>query len=236
MSKAVDVKEDKTPYQISTVNPETGQSDDLIATARAATMLLHSKGTINASGQCFAFVSPDRVLKEAGFTCGIAHFILFLDRMGLARKLTRTGSAGLYCYQIMDPVFFDVLVSPESVMAVLRQMQERRYLQMAVLRLKRILNQKSVHLRTSLSPGAEVTTAPQIVERVVETGVSLEQLAEAVARVEDLKAQNEVMAAEVAKVHADKQRLEEEVVKLKVKSDAAAIAAAMIAQMRMNKV
>lgn len=191
----------KMPYQISTINPETGKGDDLIATARAATKLLHTHGVVDAAGRCLATISPDKILTEAGFTTSTLHLILFLDRMGLVRKLYKKGD--VYCYLVLDPDFLDLIVTPKSVTAVLKQMRERRQLQDAANELKKLQHPETGELTlqkariTKLE--AQVLEVQALAQPVSDgsTLEQLEQLAEAAVIAETLAKERDEALTEV---------------------------------------
>lgn len=185
-------------YQISTVNPETGHGEDFIATVRQATNLLYSKGVVGATGRCTLTDSPDRLLSEAGFTVAVEHFVLFLDRIGLVRKLHKEGSnTGVYCYLVFDPTFFDLLVTDASVIAVLKQMRERRSLQDDRVKLEKLCHPETgelVQLRAQVvafeGELADLrVTASRLVGQQAGDGPTFEDLAVAVAAAEDLRKQ-----------------------------------------------
>jgi len=122
----------KLPYTISTINPKTGKGDDLIATARAAVTCLHALCEQDEVGRYLGRFSIQKTLEDAGFKVGVAHLVLFLNFMGLVRKLNKDGSKKsepMYQYLVLDPACFDLIVMEESVCAVLKHMNERMELQ-----------------------------------------------------------------------------------------------------------
>ena len=160
-------------YTISTINPETDKSDDLIATARAAVNHLHTLCEQDEAGRYIGRFPIQKALEKAGFKTGVPHFVLFLNFMGLVRKLKRDGNKkGEYQYLVFDPTFFDLIVTDESVNVVLKQMRERNELQ--------ITNQA---MRKRLEK-LEEASAPTVNDDLSQMN---ENLAEVIAEVERLK-------------------------------------------------
>ncbi|KKS37379.1 MAG: hypothetical protein UU98_C0014G0001 [Parcubacteria group bacterium GW2011_GWD2_42_14] len=82
--------EKKSTLTISTVNPETQKGDDLIATARVAVQHLITLCKQDELGRYIGQFPIHKSLEEAGFQVGLPQFILFLNFMGLVRKLTKS--------------------------------------------------------------------------------------------------------------------------------------------------
>lgn len=233
--------EEKVPYLISTINPETGKSDDLIATARVATKLLHAKGQVDSDGRCLAVISPEKILSEAGFTTSVPHLIIFLDRIGLVRKLNKV--VDTYRYLVLDPDFFDLIVTPESVTAVLKQMQERRQLQWDSSALKKLrhpetgeltgLRARIAELESELAMLKAKSLEAQTSESVF-GGPTLEQLAEAAVIVEDLVKERDKALSEVGALRNLTESLQEQVADLERKLKEQSTADDLMSKIRAN--
>ncbi|KKS28905.1 MAG: hypothetical protein UU89_C0025G0019 [Parcubacteria group bacterium GW2011_GWC2_42_11] len=182
--------EKKSALTISTVNPETQKSDDLIATARAAVRHLSTLCTKDEFGRFTGRFQIHKSLEEAGFHVGLPQFILFLKFMGLVRKLTKDGNGTCYKFLVVDPTFFDLLVTEESVSAVLKQMYER-------LEVQRLCND---YQRRIANLEEQLKRQPSNEEYL---GTLNEHLAEVIAQVEHLSAENSEKTAKISELEAE---------------------------------
>lgn len=206
----------KLPYTISTINPETGKCDDIIATARAAVTHLHSLCEQDGEGRYIGRFPIQKALEDAGFTVSLPHFILFLNFMGLARKLKKDGSPkgeALYQYLVFDPTFFDLLVTDDSVYAVLKYMNERMELQKA---------NQAMQKRLEKLEGASASAV-----RDDDISQMNENLAEVIAEVERLTGEN---AEKDARISALEAKLKET-----TKVDPKAVSAQLMAKFKKMK-
>lgn len=127
-------------YAIGTVNPKTGRSDDLVETARHAVEILVTKCKEDSCGRYIGVFSITKTLEDAGFKTSVAHFVLFLKNIGLARKLKSGGggrTTSKYKYLVLDPKYFDLLVTEESVNSVLKQMKKHQDLQKSIIKINK---------------------------------------------------------------------------------------------------
>lgn len=206
----------KLPYTISTINPETGKGDDIIATARAAVTYLHTLCEQDGTGRYIGRFPIEKTLEEAGFTVGTSHFILFLNFMGLVRKLNKDGSPkgeAQYQYLVLDPTFFDLLVTEGSVCAVLKHMKERLELQKA---------NQTMQKRLEKLDGASASA-------VSDDDISQmnENLAEVIAEVERLTGENAEKDARISALEAELQAT--------TKVDPKAVSAELMAKFKQMK-
>ncbi len=184
----------KSSQIILTVNPATGKGDDLIATARAAVTHLHSLCEQDDCGRYTGRFAIQKTLEDAGFTTSVPYFILFLNFMGLVRKLNKDGSeqrGSQYRYLVLDPTFFDLLVTEESVCAVLKHMGERLELQRTCNALEKQLEKLKENAETSS------TTNDDDIAKMNEN------LAEVIAEVERLKVENAEKDARISELEAE---------------------------------
>lgn len=209
-------------YAVATVNPKTDSSDDLIATLRAGVETLYSLTTDRSHGYGQIRISAEKALREAGFEVSMSHFQLLLGELCLVQNLGKEGgkradgTANTCQYQVIDPVFFDVMVSEQSVMAALRRLQDRKELNGKIQVLtSEVKSLKEVNFHQLAKAEGEAT----------DSGVTLEQLAEAVVEVDELSSEVESLRTQVASLTAE----------LAEKSSPAATAAALMEAMRAKK-
>jgi len=186
--------EKKSNLTISTVNPETQKSDDLIATARVAVKHLITLCKQDELGRYTGQFPIQKSLEEAGFHVGLPQFVLFLKFMGLVRKLTKSkNGAGGNCYTflVVDPTFFDRLVTEESVRTVLKQMYERLEAQRMNIEYQRQI----ADLKNQLA-----TQQPSNEEALAQLNV---HLAEVIAEVERLQGENEEKTVKISALEAE---------------------------------
>lgn len=184
----------KLPYPISTINPATGMSDDIIATSRVAVDYLHTLCEQDEAGRYIGRFSIQKTLEEAGFTIGVPHFVLFLNFMGLVRKLNKDGcrkSESQYQYLVLDPTFFDLLVTEESIYSVLKYMSERHELQKENQAMRKRL-EKLERASASIVSDDDISQMNN-------------NLAEVIAEVERLKGENTVKDARISALEAELQ-------------------------------
>ncbi len=168
-------------YPLSTINPETGRSDDIIATARAAVKFLQTLCEQDDAGRYIGRFAINKELENAGFETNLPRFVLFLNQLGLVRKLNKAGGENgkIFRYLLLDPTFFDLIVTRESVEAVLKCLEDRLSLQ-----------RKNHFLKRKLE-----TSNPTL---DVEVNQLNENLAEVVVEVERLKQENHRLNDEVS--------------------------------------
>ena len=184
--------EKKSTLTISTVNPATKRSDDLIATARAAVQHLITLCKQDELGRYIGQFPIHKSLEEAGFQVGLPQFILFLNFMGLVRKLTKSkNGAGGNCYTflVVDPTFFDLLVTEESVRTVLKQMYERLEVQ-----------RMNIEYQRQIADLKKVAPQPSNEEALA---LLNEHLAEVITEVERLQGENDEKAVQISALKAE---------------------------------
>lgn len=195
-------------YSITTLNPETGSGDDLVATSRAAVKHLTTLCTERGDWHYGRF-GINSVLKEAGFVPMTAHLVLFLNFIGVVCKTEKEGGEGgslMYRYGVIDPTYFDVFATPERVKVVLKLMAERQALQKGVNTLGKKLEAKKGKSKMSDADVAEIN----------------EGLAEVVAEVERLRGEIVSKDARIADL--------EQQLKATPKADAKDIARELVAR------
>ena len=203
-------------YTISTTNHKLGcDGTDLIDTARKAVQHLATLCEDDGKGRLFGHFRIKEELGKAGFKTGIPHLVLFLQFAGLVRKLGKDGNCSLYRYQVLDPTFFDCLVSAESVKATLSMMHKRKEMQRRLVSLQKQVSS----LESKLQERAEMSTTATFDEA---TEQLLTQMAELAALVEELRNEKISLADEIVQL---KQKLSEQ-----PSVDPAAIAAQMVAR------
>jgi len=167
-------------YTISTQNPDTGRSDDLLSTVRAAHVYLYGCAE-NVGASRVGQFSLERKLKEGGFSPATAHFMLLLYQLGIVAKVKRvekvTRGTSCWEYLIAPFVYADTMITQARLDAALDDMYERKILQRTSVKFKKL---QGVGLETSISKEAG-------------DGVTLEQLAEAVAITEDWQLRHDAL-------------------------------------------
>ena len=202
---------------IGTVNPETGKKDDLVATAKSAVTHLATLCKQDDEGRYIGNFPITSELEKVGFIGSMPHFVMFLSYMGLARRYTVSGGKkgeSPHRYLVLDPTFFDLLVTEETVQSVLKMMAERYSKQREVADLKKQLEKTSV---SNQENDAEVPSSSESEE-------ILAQMAEMVVLVERLR---EEKGAVIAELEQAKKQLND-----RPTLDAKAVAASLLAQAR----
>jgi len=170
-------------FSIATTNPKMGcDGSNLLETARAAVTHLATLCKQNSKGRCTGVFAITKTLEDVGFQTSMPHFVLFLQQLGVVKKLGKSGMS-LYKFMVIDPDFFDLMVSQESVDLALKQMAKRRKELASTLALR-----KQVEV-------LEKALQEERLKRSESTPGSLEQLAEVVALLEGCR--EELKASQV---------------------------------------
>lgn len=218
------------------INPATGTADLIGAIKHTITVLNNEDGIVRGAVYHRLPGAMDARLDRIGIEHRFrGRFCLLLQRLAVLRREGANSEVvwEVVCTSVVDEFLTERMLRTQSL-------REQHYSEsvanwykqkQASDRIIATLKQQLADLQTQV---AEMPVrAPSIIEHVVEAGATLEQLAEAVARAKDLETQLEgVLAAKI--------QLEGELTSLRVKLEAtsnpAAVAAAMIAELRTKKV
>ena len=133
-------------YSIGVIHPETGEKGNLISCAELALVHLSKKCTTDGKKLTGTF-ALQKELELIGLRSSLPHFGLFLQQIGLIRKLNKVSveTGGMsYKYLALDPNYFHAVVNQESVNSVLREMKERQDMQRMISSLEKKVKKEAV--------------------------------------------------------------------------------------------
>lgn len=205
------MESEKVLYSMTTKNPDTGRSDDLLSTVQAAQVYLHEKAIDRGKSRVGRFSLSD-TLKDGGFEPMTAHFMLLLYELGVVAKVKRTDKLirgeSIWEYLIAPFQYSEAMLSQSRIDAALQELADRKMRNYAATQLKK--------LQSATPDEDDVSTS--------DSGVTLDQLAEAVAAAECVTEERDALAERVAELEAELAKAE--------KVDPAEIAEALLAKVR----